>query len=181
MELEKQNWLNISNFLSFIRILFVFPTVYFYSIHRNDIVLILAFFAILSDYLDGYFARKLNQITDLGKILDPLADKILIGSAVISLTIFQEFPLWMTLIIVIRDIGIMFGAILIYDTQKLVTPSNWPGKITVNVIAGTVLSFMAGYMQVFEYLLILSIITIIFSAIMYAKVFFQEIKSKNNV
>ena len=82
----------------------------------------------------------------------------------------------MTLIIVIRDIGIMFGAILIYDTQKLVTPSNWPGKITVNVIAVTVLSFMAGYMRVFEYLLVLSFIAIIFSAIMYAKVFFQQIK-----
>ena len=178
MELKKNNWFNISNFLSFIRILFVFPTVYFYSIHRNDLVFILAFFAMLSDFLDGYFARKLNQITDLGKILDPLADKVLIGAAVISLTIYQEFPLWIALVIVIRDVIILLGALFIYDRQKHVTPSNWPGKVTVTIIAVTVLSFMSGFMIIFEYLIFLSFIAILFSAAMYARIFFQKLGGK---
>ncbi len=175
MELKNTNWINISNFLSFMRILFVFPTIYLYSINCNDLVFIIAFFAILSDYFDGYFARKLNQITDLGKILDPLADKVLIGSAVISLTIYQDFPLWITLVIVLRDVFILLGALFIYDKQKHVTQSNWPGKITVTVIAVTVLSFMAGLTLIFKYLVFLSFIAILFSAAMYAKIFFQKL------
>lgn len=178
MELNKTNWFNISNFLSFSRILFVFPTVYLYSINRNDLVFILAFFAMLSDFLDGYLARKLNQITDLGKILDPVADKILIGAVVISLTIFQDFPLWITLVIVIRDLVILLGAMFIYDKKKHVTSSNWPGKVTVTIIAATILSFMAGLMTIFNFFVILSFIAIIFSAVMYGKVFFQKLEEK---
>lgn len=179
MELKKTKWFNLSNSLSLVRILFVFPTIYLLSIHRNDIVFIIAFLGMLSDYLDGFLARKLNQITDLGKILDPLADKILIGSAVISLTVFQDFPLWITLFIVFRDAGIMLGAIFIYDRRKHVTPSNWPGKVTVTIIAISILSFMAGYTEIFNYFIIATFIAIIFSAAMYVKVFFKEINSNN--
>ncbi len=58
-----------------------------------------------SDLLDGYLARKHNTVSNLGKILDPLADKLLIGSALILLT-GKGVPLWITIVILIREIGI---------------------------------------------------------------------------
>jgi CDP-diacylglycerol--glycerol-3-phosphate 3-phosphatidyltransferase len=176
MELKKNKLFNISNSLSFFRIFLVFPTIYLFSIHNSDTIYFIAFLAILSDYFDGYFARSLNQITDIGKILDPLADKILIGGGVIALTIYQDFPLWLTLVIVCRDFFILLGALLIYDRKKHVTPAIWPGKVTVTVISVTVLSFITGYLQVFNILIILTFISILFSAAMYTKIFLQNIQ-----
>jgi CDP-diacylglycerol--glycerol-3-phosphate 3-phosphatidyltransferase len=178
MELEKKSSFTISNFLSFLRILFVFPIVYFISIGKNESIYIIAVLAILSDWLDGFLARKLNQITDLGKILDPVADKVLIAGAVIALYYYQEFPLWLTLIIVLRDIGILIGALFIYDKHKQVTSSNWPGKISVTFIALTVFCFIIGWSTLFRYLLFLALFSILLSAYVYTKVFIKNFYSK---
>ena len=64
------------------------------------------FFLGLSDLLDGYLARATNQVSELGKFLDPVADKALIGSAMISLSILGRFPWWITAVILAREIGI---------------------------------------------------------------------------
>jgi len=60
----------------------------------------------LTDILDGKLARSSNQVTELGKFLDPVADKLLIGSAMISLSILGRFPWWITVVILVREIGI---------------------------------------------------------------------------
>jgi len=178
MELEKKSPFTISNFLSFIRILFVFPIVYFISIGENQSIYIMAVLAILSDWLDGFLARKLNQITDLGKILDPVADKVLIAGTVIALYYYQRFPLWLMLIIVLRDVAILIGALFIYDKHKQVTSSNWPGKISVTFIALTVFCFIAGWYTIFKYLLYFAIFSILLSAYVYTKVFLKNYYSK---
>ena len=178
MELDKKSYFTISNFLSIVRILLVIPTVYVISIGRNDLFYYIAFIAILSDWLDGFLARKLNQITDLGKILDPVGDKVLIASVVIALFYYQGFPLWLMLVIVLRDVGILIGAFFIYDKQKQVTSSNWPGKISVTFIAVTILSFIAGWAEVFNWFIVLALLSIILSAFIYSKVFIKHYYSK---
>jgi len=178
MELEKKSYFTISNFLSFVRILLVFPTLYVISINNNELMYYIAVIAMLSDWLDGFLARKLNQITDLGKILDPLADKVLIAGTVIALYYYQGFPLWLMLVIVLRDVSILIGAFFIYDKHKQVTSSNWPGKISVTFIAITIFSFIAGWMEIFNYLLYLALISIILSAFIYTKVFLKNYYSK---
>jgi len=181
MELTKKD-LTFSNFLSFIRIIFVFPAVYFIAINRNDWLIALTIVGMFTDWADGFFARKLNQISDLGKILDPLADKILIAGLVIALYYYQGFPLWLTLFIVLRDIVIIVGALFIYDKNKLITSSNWAGKISVTFIAVAIFSFISGWHPFFEYSIYLAIAAIVVSAMMYAKVFYSSVfnKSKNN-
>jgi CDP-diacylglycerol--glycerol-3-phosphate 3-phosphatidyltransferase len=59
-----------------------------------------------TDGIDGYFARRRNLVTDAGKLLDPIADKVLIGGALISLNILGELPWWVTAIILVREVGI---------------------------------------------------------------------------
>lgn len=62
--------------------------------------------AIATDGLDGAIARKRGLVTELGKLLDPIADKVLIGGALVSLSILGELPWWVTVVILVREVGI---------------------------------------------------------------------------
>ncbi len=62
--------------------------------------------AIATDGVDGAIARRNNLVTDLGKLLDPIADKVLTGGALIALSILGELPWWVTIVILVREIGI---------------------------------------------------------------------------
>jgi CDP-diacylglycerol--glycerol-3-phosphate 3-phosphatidyltransferase len=83
--------------------------------------------AIVTDSVDGLLARRQNLITDFGKILDPIADKVLIGGALVSLSILGELPWWVTVVILVREIGItVYRFIALRDR---VIPASWLGKI----------------------------------------------------
>lgn len=59
-----------------------------------------------TDGIDGYLARRRNLVTDAGKLLDPIADKVLTGGALVSLSILGELPWWVTIVILVREVGI---------------------------------------------------------------------------
>jgi CDP-diacylglycerol--glycerol-3-phosphate 3-phosphatidyltransferase len=81
----------------------------------------------MTDILDGHWARKSGRITPLGAFLDPVADKALIGSAMISLAILDRFPWWIVAVILVREIGItIFRLVVIKDG---VIPASKGGKI----------------------------------------------------
>lgn len=80
-----------------------------------------------TDGLDGWIARRFNLITDLGKILDPIADKILIGGALISLSILGELPWWVTGLILLREVGITVYRFVVINDR--VIPASRGGKI----------------------------------------------------
>lgn len=67
---------------------------------------VLFILAIATDGVDGALARRNGQVTDLGKLLDPIADKVLTGGALIALSILGELPWWVTIVILVREIGI---------------------------------------------------------------------------
>lgn len=80
----------------------------------------------MTDILDGHWARKSNRTTPLGAFLDPVADKALIGSAMISLAILDRFPWWIVAVILVREIGItVFRLAVIKDG---VIPASKGGK-----------------------------------------------------
>ncbi|HEY1052064.1 MAG TPA: CDP-alcohol phosphatidyltransferase family protein [Prosthecobacter sp.] len=89
--------------------------------------------AALSDALDGYIARAFNQRSRLGAILDPLADKLMLLSAIITLSFTgwrQHFPLWFPILVISRDLASIGGAFLIdYLTGKCVIKPHWTGKV----------------------------------------------------
>lgn len=89
--------------------------------------------AALSDALDGYVARHFNQKSRLGAILDPLADKLLLLSAIITLALSNwdpPFPLWFPILVIFRDLASIGGAFLIdYLTGKCVIKPHWTGKV----------------------------------------------------
>ncbi len=81
----------------------------------------------LTDIADGKWARQSNRITPLGTFLDPVADKALIGSAMISLSILNRFPWWITCVILIREIGITIFRLLVIKDG--VIPASKGGKL----------------------------------------------------
>lgn len=98
---------NVPNALSFFRLLLV--PVFFFMIlngHGGWAIVVLAFSS-LTDLLDGYIARKYNQVTRLGQILDPLADRLYIFTTLLGLVMTSVIPLWLALIVVGRDIMLL--------------------------------------------------------------------------
>ena len=124
------------NLISLFRLLLFFPFLFLFnnytSIKNVKIyILIIIFIAFLSDLLDGYVARKTKSISEFGKIIDPLADKILIALIVINLYFLNEIPAFYFWIVLTRDLFIFFGGIIVAQIIKKVLPSNLLGKLTV--------------------------------------------------
>jgi CDP-diacylglycerol--glycerol-3-phosphate 3-phosphatidyltransferase len=83
--------------------------------------------AIATDGIDGHIARSRNQVTDLGKLLDPIADKVLTGAALVGLSILMELPWWVTSIILVREIGITVFRFAVLSDR--VIPASRGGKL----------------------------------------------------
>ena len=101
--------MNLPNYLTFARMLMVpiLVVVLMTRVTHHEIIGVIVFWvASLTDLLDGYLARKWKQVTTLGKLLDPLADKLLISGALLSLVELGLAPAWMTFIILGREMAI---------------------------------------------------------------------------
>lgn len=83
--------------------------------------------AILTDAVDGFLARDRNLVTDQGKILDPIADKVLIGGALVGLSILGELPWWVTIVILVREVGITVWRLV--ALRDHVIPAGILGKV----------------------------------------------------
>lgn len=133
----------LSNTLTMLRLAFV-PLFVWVALHetvRMDFLAILVFLlASLTDHYDGKLARLRDEITDFGTLADPIADKALIGSALVILSMREVFPWWATVLILIREIGITIWRLRIRNQQ--VHAANYGGKLKTTLqIAGVGFAF----------------------------------------
>ena len=131
-----------ANLISIMRAMFVLPAIFCIIASQDDThlyFLVAAIFvaAVLTDLLDGIIARRTDSVTELGKIVDPLADKIFIGLVVITMAFYDLIPIWFIAIILGRDLVILTGGWWARKKLGVVLPSNYPGKIAVITIALT--------------------------------------------
>jgi CDP-diacylglycerol--glycerol-3-phosphate 3-phosphatidyltransferase len=144
-----QEIFTLSNLLSLLRLLLSIP-IYIYigklqeSPDYRVSVIILSVIAAATDFFDGYFARKFNQITEIGKIIDPLADKVLIIVIVWQLFWMKLIPDYYFYAVASRDILIFLGGIVVSKKIGRVLPSNLLGKITVTFISIYLFSVIIG-------------------------------------
>ena len=162
----------ISNFISFSRIFIVIPVVYRHYINGysvDAIIILLIGYGIISDYLDGFVARKTNTISEIGKMIDPISDKIAAGLLFIYTVVIGWIPFWFLWLFIARDILILIGSSFIKLRYGKVAMSTISGKISVNVISLYWISifFFRAAALAHTILLWASVAIMLFSFIMY--------------
>ena len=136
--------------------------------------IILIVLAVASDVLDGYFARRLNQITDLGRILDPLADKLGLGKFVIFIILYRDFPIWAAVLLYAKDLLTLVAALLMVRRRGFVLMSNNWGKLNSWIWVFTVVVYIARIEQVQQWFLVLATISVVNAIIQYLRMFFAR-------
>lgn len=138
--------MNAPNVLTMIRILLVPVLIYCLpASFRGHEVAALAVFLLASftDTVDGFLARRTNKITALGQLLDPIADKLLVSSAFISLVGIGSVQAWMAVVIVGRELGVT-GFRAVAASCGVVIPASWPGKIKMALETATISLLILG-------------------------------------
>jgi CDP-diacylglycerol--glycerol-3-phosphate 3-phosphatidyltransferase len=97
--------------------------------------------AIVTDTVDGILARRQNLVTDFGKILDPIADKVLIGGALVALSILGELWWWVTIVILIREFGITIFRFAVIRTRVIPAVASGKLKTVLQAVAISLLLF----------------------------------------
>ncbi len=117
--------MNIPNSLTILRILLIPCYIGLLVYGRFDEALIVLLVAGLTDALDGAIARMKNQYTRLGAVLDPLADKMLLISGFVTLSLIHLVPSWVTILVVSRDVILMLGTAVAHftDSRVDITPT----------------------------------------------------------
>lgn len=170
----------LSNALSALRIVMALPAAYTLGHGMRWATVALCLGAALTDVLDGYIARRFNEISDLGKILDPLADKVFVGMFVILLLLQGALPLWFVLVVLGRDLVILLGGLVVERRFGVVLPSNYPGKMAVLALSLMLLLVVIGVTPVvIDALMALSLVLLGVSLYLYGKRAIDMIRSGN--
>ncbi len=123
--------MNLPNTLTTIRMILIVPFVMIMQIAPDGngrfAALVIFIIASITDFLDGYIARKNHLVTNFGKFMDPLADKLLVSAAMICLVSMDRLPAWMVIIIISREFAIS-GFRLIAADNGIVIAASWWGK-----------------------------------------------------
>ncbi len=140
--------MNLANKITIIRILMI-PVFMFFLLSNIQngqyIAAIIFIIAATTDGLDGYIARSRNQITTFGKFMDPLADKLLVSAALISMIELDMVKAWVVVVIIAREFAIT-GLRVIAASNGITIAANWLGKIkTITQLIAIILLLLNNY------------------------------------
>ncbi|UZT83023.1 CDP-alcohol phosphatidyltransferase family protein [Caproicibacterium sp. BJN0003] len=121
--------LNIPNALTVLRMILIIPFVIFYVNKQYIPAVVVLIISGITDALDGFVARHFNQFTELGKMLDPLSDKLTQGSVALCLAIQYPILLPFFLVFIIKEVGMVIAALVLIKKRKKPCGSKWYGKI----------------------------------------------------
>jgi CDP-diacylglycerol--glycerol-3-phosphate 3-phosphatidyltransferase len=130
---------NVANVLTVVRIVLVpvFVLVLFLGDGHQTVSRIVAFavfaVAVITDRIDGQLARRRGEVTEFGKLADPIADKALMGAALIGLSVLGDLPWWVTVLILVREVGVTLLRFVVL--RRGVIPASRGGKLKTLVQA----------------------------------------------
>lgn len=175
----------IPNLLSIVRIGLVYPILNNISLGNFQLGIMFFIIAAITDAVDGFLARKMNWKTNLGKILDPVADKLLLSGTIFILWLNAYIPFYIFVIFFSRDVLILVGASIHMSVIESEVPlPNILGKITTAfqiVYIFLILIFQSYSVEISLILLDILIISVtILSLMVYANSWFKSLKTYNN-
>jgi CDP-diacylglycerol--glycerol-3-phosphate 3-phosphatidyltransferase len=172
----KKYSMTASNVITISRLVILPFIVYFMLTRQRLLAFGLMLISLLSDGLDGYLARRLNQESRLGKFLDPLCDKIFLAAVLITLLYLGIVPLWAVILIVLRDFLILLGSFILLRAKAVVEPSNTVGKVTGFLFGSMILAFTIGWHLIGTIFLYLSVTVMSVAFVTYVVNYFRIMK-----
>ena len=172
---------NVPNALTILRFLLIPVILYF--IFTGNYILAFIFFTIsgITDIADGFIARKFNLISNFGKLMDPLADKLTQIATLASLVFTNIIPLWILIVVLLKEFIMIVGASFLYG-KDVVVYSRWYGKLaTVLLYIAIVFSLLSkqfnlvGFISNIDIILYsFALISTIFALVMYVKDLYKK-------
>lgn len=179
--------LTVPNAMSVFRVLVIPFFVYFALQDNIPMALLMLGLSALSDALDGFVARKFNQITELGKMLDPFADKLTQGAVAICIAVRYPSICPLLFLLVVKELFMLFGACYLLQKKKKPCAAQWYGKVSTILfyLAIALIVVLDSFMHVTEptFILVATIALVVTAAFMiytfirYARIFQQILKS----
>lgn len=161
--------MNIPNALTIFRFLLVpifIYTFYFQNGQHYLIPLIIFLLAGVTDILDGYIARKYNMITNWGKLMDPLADKVMQISVLLVMTDKKFIPTWIILIVILKELFLIIGGTVLYR-NKVIVQANWYGKLTTVMFYIAIILIIFTNSEFGKYVIVAAVFTSLYSVFRY--------------
>ncbi len=177
----------IPNILSCVRIALVAVFIYyFFHDYPNNLTAAVIIFLIagLTDVVDGFLARRFKWITNLGKVLDPLADKLMQCTVLVCMTIKEIIPVWVVIPFILKELLILSGGLFMIKKRSVVAVSNIYGKLTVVFFYAAVVFCIVGREYLAEnplvlYLICVLVLIVAMSALLnYVCAYFKTIRKK---
>ncbi len=164
--------LNVPNTLTLLRLLAipVLAAVIYAGDQYNTMALILFLAIWVTDLLDGWIARHFNQITEFGKLFDPLVDKLFQFTTALMLYIVGKLPFWVPAFIFVRELLMIIGSAILLRHGKIVVQSKWYGKLsTVLFVAAFAVFFVlpADKSHLGKYIFLIPVVWSIFAYLRY--------------
>ena len=159
--------MNLANKLTVLRVLLIPVFLILLYLGFNYIALAVFIIASITDYVDGQIARKNNLVTDFGKFMDPLADKILVFAALVWFTASGVFPAWALVIVAAREFAVSGLRMLAASSGKVIAAA-WSGKIkTATTMVCIIIMFLPVWGWVYWVCTACIVITTIYSGVEY--------------
>lgn len=130
---NKADIFTVPNILTYLRIVLIAPFVAFFLMEEYGYAVVCIVLSGLSDCFDGLLARKLNQVTDLGKILDPIADKLTLIAVMICMVVYAPNVMPILIVLIIKDFAMLLGGCNLLKMGIAPPAAEWYGKVATIV------------------------------------------------
>lgn len=164
----------IPNYLTILRLVLV-PIIFGLILYDHyTLAIVFYIIASITDVLDGFIARKFNLISDFGKLMDPLADKVTQIGTILALILKRIIPYWILIILSLKELTMVIVASVLFKKKIVTVHSKWYGKAaTVILFVATVFTLLSEKITILSnitiYLYYLSIAMTLFAGVMYVK------------
>ncbi len=178
---EDENKFALPNLFTLMRLIFLPFILHFLSqgTRRGDMTaLLFMILACATDFLDGYFARKLNKKSNVGRMLDPLIDKLSVDAAMLVLAAQKGLPTWYVFVVIGRDLFLLLGGTVVISKKRLVVESNMLGKTTATLFALVIITYTLDIPHVKTALMYLSLVLVPATLIGYVRKYRHDLRRK---
>ena len=184
LKFYKADAFTVPNILTYLRIVLIAPFIVFFLMEEYGLAVVCLVFSGLSDCFDGLLARKLNQVTDLGKILDPIADKLTLIAVMVCMVIYAPSVMPVFIVLIIKDFVMLLGGCNLIKMGITPPSAEWYGKIatvvfyfsvSIIVFLKAVINYESFYLDII--LLSLTSAMMIYALYRYSKIYLDLVKA----